>query len=76
MHPTSLKSRIFLDSGDPAETKLVLEKLGFLDGQTTNPSLFAKNPDVQARIAKGEKYSKEDLLPEKLKGKKYYRKSR
>ncbi|MFZ2190461.1 MAG: transaldolase family protein [Candidatus Magasanikiibacteriota bacterium] len=61
MRPNNLKSKIFLDSGDPAETKLVLEKLGFLDGQTTNPSLFAKNPEVQARITNGEKYSKEEI---------------
>jgi len=61
MKPNNLKSKIFLDSGDPAETKLVLGKLGFLDGQTTNPSLFAKNPDVQARIARGKKYSKDEV---------------
>ena len=35
-------TKIFLDSGDPVETKQVVEILGFLDGQTTNPSLVAK----------------------------------
>lgn len=49
-------SKVFLDSGDPAETQEIIQKLGFLDGQTTNPSLFAKNPEVQARIAQGEKF--------------------
>lgn len=39
-------TQIFLDSGDPAETKEVLAMLGFLDGQTTNPSLVAKNPFI------------------------------
>ena len=61
MRPENLKSKIFLDSGDPAETKVILDKLGFLDGQTTNPSLFAKNPEVQERIAQGNKYSKEEI---------------
>ena len=61
MRPENLKSKIFLDSGDPDETKIILEKLGFLDGQTTNPSLFAKNPEVQERIANGNKYSKEEV---------------
>lgn len=43
---------IFLDSGDPQETKTALKLLGRLDGQTTNPSLMAKNPD-----AVGKKFS-------------------
>lgn len=40
-------TKIFLDSGNPAETKEAKELLGFLDGQTTNPSLVAKNPHIQ-----------------------------
>ncbi len=44
MKPTNLHTRIFLDSADPAETKIALERLGFLDGQTTNPALLAKHP--------------------------------
>lgn len=54
MHPQGLKTKIFLDSGDPAETRRAIEILGFLDGQTTNPSLIAKNPDIQKRRAEGE----------------------
>jgi transaldolase len=50
-------SKIFLDSGDPAETKEIINLLGYLDGQTTNPSLFAKNPQVQEKLARGEKFS-------------------
>lgn len=61
MRPTDLKTKIFLDSGDPSETKQVIEKLGFLDGQTTNPSLVAKNPKVVQRSKNGEKYSKTEL---------------
>src|SRR5438105_4367600 len=56
MRPQNLKTRIFLDSGDPKETREIISVLGFLDGQTTNPSLIAKNPDAQARLARGEKF--------------------
>ena len=45
--PNYLKTRIFIDSGNPDETKDALTLLGFLDGQTTNPSLVAKNPHIQ-----------------------------
>lgn len=44
MRPQGLKSKIFLDGGDPGETKSIINLLGFLDGQTTNPSLIAKKP--------------------------------
>jgi len=50
MKPANLQTKIFLDSGNPEETKDILQKLGFLDGQTTNPSLIAKNPEAQARF--------------------------
>ncbi len=56
MKPANLKTKIFLDSGDPKETKETLELLGFLDGQTTNPSLIAKNPD-----AVGKKFTSEEI---------------
>lgn len=60
--PDNLKTRIFLDGGDPEETKQLIEVLGFLDGQTTNPSLVSKNPDVQKRIADGQKFSAEEIM--------------
>ncbi|PIN99643.1 transaldolase [archaeon CG10_big_fil_rev_8_21_14_0_10_43_11] len=47
-----MRTRIFLDSGNPTDTRIVKRALGFLDGQTTNPSLIAKNPRVQARMQK------------------------
>lgn len=53
MRPENMKTKVFLDSGDPAETRRAIEVLGFLDGQTTNPSLIAKNPDIQKRRAEG-----------------------
>ncbi|MBI3232370.1 MAG: transaldolase [Candidatus Doudnabacteria bacterium] len=57
MKPDKLKAKIFLDSGDPAETREILSVLGFLDGQTTNPSLIAKNPETA-----GKKFSQTELL--------------
>lgn len=62
MKPASLKSKIFLDSGDPAETKAVKELLGFLDGQTTNPTLVAKNPYAKNRFEKGEKFTEQEII--------------
>src|SRR5262249_40464817 len=47
------KTRILVDGGDPDETLRVKKLLGFVDGQTTNPSLIAKNPEIQERIASG-----------------------
>lgn len=49
MKPEKLHTKIFLDGGDPSETEAIKQELGFLDGQTTNPSLVAKNPDIQKK---------------------------
>lgn len=62
-----IKSKLLVDTGDPEEARKaqqLLEKRGFsgLDGATTNPSYFAKNPEVQARIARGEKFKIGELL--------------
>jgi transaldolase len=62
MKPNNLKTRIFLDGGDPSETREILRLLGFLDGQTTNPTLVSKNPEVRKRLAQGEKFSAEEVL--------------
>jgi transaldolase len=62
MRPANLKTKIFLDSGDPGETKEALSVLGFLDGQTTNPTLIAKNPQAKERISNGKKFSKSEVL--------------
>lgn len=62
MRPTDLQTKIFLDSGDPVDTKKALDILGFLDGQTTNPSLIAKNPEAQAKIASGAQFTKDEVL--------------
>lgn len=62
MKPTNLKTKIFLDSGDPNETKETIKLLGFLDGQTTNPTLIAKNPYARERFTKGEKFTNKEIL--------------
>ena len=72
MKPENLLTNIFLDSGDPhkterlsepcEDTKQVLEHCGFLDGQTTNPSLVAQNPETKERIEKGEMFTRDELL--------------
>ncbi len=57
-----VRSKIFLDGGDPEETKEIIETLGFLDGQTTNPTLISKNPEAAKRLEAGEKFSKEEIF--------------
>lgn len=54
--------KIFLDSGNPEETKKAKSLLGFIDGQTTNPSLVAKHPDVASYLQKGKKLTEKELL--------------
>lgn len=64
MIQTKPKTRLFLDSGDDTQTSQAIEILGYLDGQTTNPSLVAQNPELQAKIAAGGKLTKQELLAE------------
>ena len=54
------KTKILVDGGDPDETWRVKNLLGFVDGQTTNPSLIAKNPEIQQRIASGHTLTSEE----------------
>lgn len=61
MRPRDCKTKIFLDSGNPAETKHVVELLGFLDGQTTNPTLVSKHPEAQLRYQKGKKLTQVEI---------------
>lgn len=62
MKPVGLTTRIFLDGGDPHETKEALALLGFLDGQTTNPTLISKNPEVRKRLDQGVRFSESEIL--------------
>jgi len=61
MKRISLSTKIFLDGADPQESKETKKLLGFLDGQTTNPTLLTKNPEIQKAIEKGEKFPEEEL---------------
>jgi transaldolase len=53
-------TKILVDGGDPEETQHIKNLLGFVDGQTTNPTFVAKNPDVQQLIASGEKLTRQE----------------
>src|SRR3989338_7108156 len=60
-------TKLFIDGGYPAETALatrLLREAGYvgLDGQTTNPTLVARNPDIAARIERGEKLTRTELM--------------
>ena len=58
------KTKILVDGGDPQETQKIKELLGFVDGQTTNPSLIAKNPHIMQLIASGHKLTEQEELDE------------
>jgi len=49
------KTKILVDGGDPQETERITQLLGFVDGQTTNPSLIAKNPEIMHLVNSGQK---------------------
>jgi transaldolase len=53
-------TKILVDGGDPDETLRVRSLLGFVDGQTTNPTFVARNPEVQRLIASGRKLTLEE----------------
>jgi len=61
---TRPKTKILVDGGDPEETRQVKKLLGFVDGQTTNPSLIAKNPHIKELIASGHKLSNREEMDE------------
>src|SRR5215469_7164130 len=58
------KTKILVDGGDPQETRRTKELLGFVDGQTTNPSLIAKNPHIKELIASGHRLSSREEMDE------------
>lgn len=64
-----MPSLIFIDGGDPVETKKadeMLKSAGFdgVGGQTTNPSLIARNHDVMKRVIDGKKLTHDEALNE------------
>jgi transaldolase len=58
------KTKILVDGGDPEETRGIKSLIGYVDGQTTNPSLVAKNPEIKNRIASGHKMSLDEQREE------------
>lgn len=58
------KTKILVDGGDPEETRRVKDLLGFVDGQTTNPSLIAKNPRIRQLVASGHKLNQSEEMAE------------
>jgi transaldolase len=57
-------SKILVDGGDPQETARIRQLIGFVDGQTTNPSLIAKNPEVMQLVESGHRLTKEEEAAE------------
>lgn len=57
-----MHTKIFLDSGDSAETKACLDLIGSLDGQTTNPTLVSKHPIAKERFEKGQKFTPKEIM--------------
>ena len=58
------KTKILVDGGDPEETRRVKSLIGYVDGQTTNPTLVAKNPEVRALVSSGQRFSSREELDE------------
>jgi transaldolase len=54
------KTKLLVDGGDREETLRIKNLIGFVDGQTTNPSLIAKNPEIQRRLASGQRLSEQE----------------
>ena len=64
MRTNKPKTRILVDGGDPDETSRVKKLIGFVDGQTTNPSLIAKNLEVQRLLASGRRLTPQEQKDE------------
>jgi transaldolase len=58
------KAQLLVDGGDSQETLRVRNVVGYVDGQTTNPTLVAKNPEVRTIISSGQKFSSQEELQE------------
>ena len=58
------KAKLLVDGGDPEETARVKRIVGYVDGQTTNPTLVAKNPEVRQLVSSGQKFSSQEELDE------------
>ena len=61
---TRPRTKLLVDGGDPQETIRIKNLVGYVDGQTTNPTLIAKNPEVRSRISSGQKFSSQEETAE------------
>ena len=59
-----LHSKILVDGGDPQETTRIQQLIGFVDGQTTNPSLIAKNPEIMHLVESGHRLTEREEAAE------------
>jgi len=57
-------SKILVDGGDPQETARIQQQIGFVDGQTTNPSLIAKNPEIMQLVESGHRLTEREEAAE------------
>src|SRR5262249_27381339 len=62
--PKRPHSKILVDGGDPEETTRIRQLMGFVDGQTTNPSLIAKNPEVMLLVESGHRLTEREEAAE------------
>ena len=53
-------SKILIDGGDPQQTTRIRQLIGFVDGQTTNPSLIAKNPEIMHLVESGHRLTERE----------------
>ena len=58
------KAKVLVDGGNPEETVRVKNLVGYVDGQTTNPTLISKNPEVRKLVSSGHKLSSREELDE------------
>ena len=54
-------TKVFIDGGNPEETRRSNVLPFKFEGQTTNPTLIVKNPVVQNRLNAGKKYSLQEI---------------
>jgi transaldolase len=53
-----------VDGGDPQETLQVKKLVGYVDGQTTNPTLISKNPEVRKLVSTGQRFTSQEEMDE------------
>jgi len=57
-------TKILVDGGDPEETMRIKQLIGFVDGQTKNPSLIAKNPEIKHLVESGHQLPEQEEAAE------------